>query len=253
MNNLILALLYREIKILYTQKHYAFLKFLFFLAQLTIFYFLCKMISQEYFQFLFYGLVFSKIFANVFTTPIEVVKNEKYWGTIENLFMLPYSEAAVFINICIIKYIFLLGELLLIFLFGQIYGIKFTFITLIYFLIYLVFLIIIYLGVILINFAFSLLFKKFEVSSWLVVTLVDLFSGVYFPVETFPYKLQLISKFLPTTYLLKFLREFVIENNFKFDLLIYPIIFGLMLIPISILFFNLSLRKVYLSGELSSL
>lgn len=251
--NLLVALFYKETKIILTQKYYALLKFLFFLTQLITFYFLCKLISKNYFHFLFYGLTFSKIFNYIITTPTEIVKNEKYWGTIENFFMLPHSETKTLLITHFVKFTFLLPEIILILIAGKILGLEITFIKILYFFIFIIFLYIVCLGIILLTFGASLSVRKFEVSSWLITNFFDLLSGVYFSIEALPYKLQIISKLLPTTYLLQFLRDLLINDSFKFELLIYPITLCILIIPISIIIFNLSLKKAYLHGKLTSL
>ncbi len=252
--NLLIALFYKEIKIILVQKYYALLKFLFFLTQLITFYFLCKLISKNYFQFLFYGLIFSKIFNYIITTPTEIVENEKYWGTIENFFMLPYSESGLLLITYFIKLTFLLLELILIFIVGRILlSIEITFIKFLYFFIFVIFLCIVCLGIVFLIFGFSLSVRKFEISGWLITVFVDLLSGVYFPTETLPYRLQIISKLLPTTYFLQFFRELLINGSLKLWILIYPVTLCTFIIPISIVVFNLNLKKVYLNGQLTSL
>jgi len=250
--NLFLGFLYKEIKILASYRFYFLLKLSSLIFQIIIFYYLCKLISPEYFSFLFIGLIFSKILHYVLTSLIEATKQEQYWGSFEILLMLPYKEFFIFFYMYLSKIFFLFFEILVYILLGKIFGISFTILQIFFIYLYSIFLIAICLGYTILFLASTIFIKKSDSVGWFLTSLVEIFSGVYFSTDLLPKELNFISKILPTTYLLKFMREFIGQKKLNFNLLIYPTILGILILPVSIIFLNYVIKKSLIRGNLSS-
>jgi len=256
MNNFISltsAFLYKEYKTLQYYKFYSIIKFLFSLVQLVVFYYFCSLISKEYFKFLFFGLLFSKIFSHTTTVIIETIKQEQFSQTIYNIFSLPYSELIVIISSFFAKTIFFFFDLTIFILCGILFfNIKLTFNNLIFLLFYTIYTIFIFLWYTIIICSLTFLIKKSEHFIFLLNSLIDILSGVYFNPTVLPTILQNISYLLPTTYVLFFIREVIITSKINYNLLVYPTICSIIFLPISIIVFNFILIKILKTGKLTS-
>ncbi len=219
--------------------------------QLLIFYFLCKLISPQYFEFLFIGILFSRSVFYSFTSFNEIIRQEQYWETIENLILLPYNEFIIFIISIIPKYLFLFIETIFYLIFANFLGLYFTWLQIIIIVIILTIFNILFIPFGIFFASITIYVRKGENLSWLIISLIDLLSGIYFSITELPKYLQNISLLLPTTYALNFLRS-SLDSNTKIDfhsltvVLIYSIIF----FPISILFFKHVLKVLLKKGSL---
>jgi len=101
---------------------------------------------------------------------------------------------------------------------------------------------------------FVLMFKRGDPIAVIYSALSYLFSGVYFPVSLLPEPLQVLSKILPMTHSLEGIRKSLLIRVSLSDLLpeiLALIIFSIVLWPISILLFNIAVRKAKRDGSLS--
>ena len=248
----ITAFLYKEIKTTYYYKFHLVIKFLFSLAQLVVFYYFCSLISKEYFKFLFFGLLFSKIFSYTTTVLIETIKQEQFSQTIYNIFSLPYSELTVLmLNFFAKTILFFFGLTIFVFCSILFFSIKINITHIIFLIVFTIYTIIIFLWYTIIVCSLTFLIKKFEHFIYLLNSLIDILSGVYFPTTVLPKILQNISYLLPTTYILSFLRE-TINLKINYKLLIYPTICAMIFLPLSILLFNFILKKILKTGKLTT-
>jgi len=249
--NLVNSFIYKEIKTIFSYKFHFVIKFLFLLVQLIIFYYFCSLISKDYFKFLFLGLLFSKIFSHT-TTLLETIKQDQFAQTIYITFSFPYSEFTILLcNFCAKTTIFLI-ELLIFIIFSILFfNIKLNLQHLIFLIFFTIYTIIIFLWYTIVSSSLTFLIKKSEHLLYLINSLIDILSGVYFPISVLPPILQNISYLLPTTYLLSFLRNTISQSKITYELLFYPTIFGFILLPISILIFNFVLKRMLKIGRLA--
>ncbi|MFN3550699.1 MAG: ABC transporter permease [Endomicrobiia bacterium] len=250
--NLLLGFLYKELKILFSYKFHSLLKLFSLIFQIVIFYYLCSLISEEYFKFLFLGLLFSRIIYYVLSSLIESIKQEQYWGSFNLLLMLPYKEIKLFFIIFLSKILFLFLEITLYFLISTFLSLKINFLQILFVYVYTIFTISISLGYTFLICSLSIFIKKSESIGWLLSALLDLLSGVYFKTELLPQPLYSISKILPTTYMLNFLRESLLHNKYNFSILVYPTLVGILFLPFSIIVLNKVILKTLVRGDLSS-
>jgi len=249
---LIYSFLYKDVKTLNYYKFHSIIKFLFSFVQIVIFYYLCSIVSKEYFKFLFFGLFFSKIFFFTATTLTETIKQEQFSQTIYNIFSIPYHELTILTSLFFAKTIFFFFELIIFILcFILFFNIKLSFFNIIFLFFYTIYIILVFLWYTISLCSITVLIKKSEHFIYLLNSLIDILSGVYFPTTFLPKILQHISFCLPTTYILSFLRNAVLYSKYNLTLLIYPTIIGTIFLPISILFFNIILKKLLRDGRIA--
>lgn len=244
------------LKEFYIEKSYK-LSFLFkvitTIFQLLIFYFLCKIISSDYFKFLFIGILFSRSMHYTFTSLNEVIRQEQHWGTIETLVLLPYNEITIFISAVIAKYIFLYFEIIFYLIIASFLGANFNIFQVIIIYLVLTFFNILFLCFGLLISSATLLTRKMESLSWLVLSLIDLLSGVYFSPTQLPQILYKISLLLPTTTALSFFRS-TMDKNLPLGLnsLLTSILWSLLFYPIAIFLFSFVLKTSLRKGSLEN-
>ncbi|MGC8927004.1 MAG: ABC transporter permease [Myxococcota bacterium] len=101
---------------------------------------------------------------------------------------------------------------------------------------------------------FVLMFKRGDPVGVIYSALSYLFSGVYFPVSLLPEPLQLFSKILPMTHSLEGLRRALLTQITFNDILPQIgalLLFSVILWPVSIIVFNLAVKKAKYDGSLS--
>jgi ABC-2 type transport system permease protein len=92
-----------------------------------------------------------------------------------------------------------------------------------------------------------------EVLAWGLAFLVQPFIGVFYPIETMPRVFQIVSKFLPPTYVFTELREIVIHKRFSADLMWLAFVMNLCYLFLAWLFFNWLWKIVKDKGYLTRL
>jgi ABC-2 type transport system permease protein len=95
----------------------------------------------------------------------------------------------------------------------------------------------------------ALIFKKPETSNnvgSILFTIMMFFSGIYFPIKFLPHYLQIVSLFLPATYITQFMRySFGVENLS----LIYIYTFNLSVMVISGILLLLTSKRLFALKE----
>jgi ABC-2 type transport system permease protein len=181
----------------------------------TVFYFVGALVpAGGYFPFVFMGLAFSRFFAVCVGAGAEMVRNEQYWGTAENLFMSPARPAAIVVSAVASKLLLACAEFVVMALVGVfVFGIKFNALA---FLIVPLALVhaLMFAGVGLMSAGFVMLYKRGDPAGWLLGILVDLGSGVYFPVDLLPRPVAYFAAQLPTTGALNSWRSIALEGAF---------------------------------------
>ncbi|MFH1367757.1 MAG: ABC transporter permease [Elusimicrobiota bacterium] len=252
---LIQAFLFRDIAI---EKKYRF-DYLLRLAnagfQLLIFYFIGRMIvTYDYFSFVLVGIVFSRFFQFWLGVFAENIRMEQYWGTAEILFLSPSNPLATVISSTAGKFILLLAELAVIILGGKyILGANLPLHHMMLFAPYLIFCCMVFAGLGLISAAFIVFYKRGDPVNMFVSVILDLLSGVYFPLTVFSAQVQAFAKYLPTTRMLNDWRQILSAGKFPgFEAVIIQALWGMFFLVAGIVCFNTAYRKARVKGELGS-
>lgn len=184
--------------------------------QLAIFYYLGKLIGTDYFPFVFIGILFSKTFDFTISCLTDAIRQEQHWGTLESVFLSPLKQNNVTFSLFTSKLLFFLLEFIIYLLIGiLVFGFNISLTNFLILFIFFSITIFSFYGLGLMNAGYVLAFKRGDPSGWLVSTLVDLLSGVYFPLNILPGWIVKISYILPTTYALSFIRKLVLEHKFS--------------------------------------
>ncbi len=191
------------------------------LFYMTIFYFVGALIpsgtilfSAGYFPFVFAGLIFSRFFAICVGAGSELVRNEQYWGTAENLFLSPVEPAAIVISGVASKLLLACGEFAVMALVGVlVFGVQLNRFAVLVIPLALVHAAM-FTGIGLVSAGFIMLYKRGDPAGWLLGILVDLASGVYFPVGALPKPFASIAAQLPTTAALNSWRMIMFDGSF---------------------------------------
>ena len=189
------------------------------LFYVTVFYFVAILVPMGaqspaggYFPFVFAGIAFSRFFAVCVGAGAEMVRNEQYWGTAENLFLTPADPALITVS-GIASRLLLTGAEFIVMAFAGvfIFGIKLSPTALL--IVPLAFMhAVMFCGIGLISAGFIMLYKRGDPTSWLLGIAVDLASGVYFPIALLPRPLDAIASQLPTTSALNSWRMILFEG-----------------------------------------
>ncbi len=250
MNSKLLGFFYRELCIEKSYKINFALKIFSLMFNLVIFYFLCKYISREYFYFLFFGIIFSRIIYYSLLTLNEAIRQEQYWGTIERLILFPGDEVLTHIYLILPKFLFLFIELIAYISIGMLLGISFTLQKLVYLFGFAAIATIVFIGFGLFLAGVILLLKRGDSLGWLTLSLIDILSGVYFPTDALPRQLHGISAILPTTRSLSFFRSLMLESKIDTPDFLFAIVTGILTLPLSVVFFRSVLKIALKKGTL---
>ena len=209
--NIIRAFLSRDITIERTYRFHLALKFSGIVMQLVIFFFISRFLRNPgYFMFVFVGLAFSGFFQFWLNVFAENVRQEQYWGTLEHVFLSPGRPLALLLSSASWKFIVLAIEIAFLLVLGkQIFGYGFS-LNLILFIPLFILNSIAMGGIGLLSGSFVMYFKRGDPVNWALGAVIDLLSGIYFPVAMFPDIMKDFSEKLPTTSALNMWRDILI-------------------------------------------
>lgn len=264
--NKIYAFTKKDFLIFVSYKLYSATQLLDGLATILVFYFISKLIGPsasgylkpyggEYFPFVVVGLVFSSYLSTALTTFSQSLRNEQMAGTLEAIFTTPTNSSTILMASATWSFIFssitvfiYLGFGLLFFNFSAA-NINLPAMVIIVILTFTVF-----SSIGMISGGFIMLFKMGNPINWVIKGTNFLLGGVFFPIEVLPAPLRTISLFLPTTYSLRSLRRALFNNaplaEFFQDISML-VIFCIILLPVSFVFFGYAVNRVREEGRLS--
>lgn len=83
----------------------------------------------------------------------------------------------------------------------------------------------------------------FQTLAWTLPMLISPFSAVYYSVDTLPHWAQVVSKFIPSTYVLEGMREVIFTGRLSYDKLVVSFALNIIYLISSILFFSFMFEK----------
>lgn len=237
-----------------------FIKIFRILFTITIFFYFSKFVKQDIvknytlFQYIFSGHIFYEFLMKYLKRPSSIIITEQYKGTLELLFnskITPYRTVIYSMVYGVLMDIFLLS----IYLFSGIFlfklSIHLTFFT------FLLFLLVISVSMIyltslgIIGASLTLIIKKNDPFTTGLRYFFLLAGGIYFPTNLLPNWLLIIGKIFPITDAINLTRELFYNNSFELNNFLYLLFHTILIIPISIFIFKLSLKRVKKSNQLS--
>ena len=211
--------------------------------------------GQEYFPFVIIGIAFSTYLYTALSSFSENLRVEQMTGTLEMLLLTPTRVRELIIGMSLWDFIFASSRVLGYFLIAVFFlGLDVTKINIFASIVVLVFTVISFSSLGVISAAIIMLFKKGMPLSWFISTFSALFGGAYFPIEVLPAPLRSVSYLLPITYSLRSLRYTILKGyslvDIKGDLTVL-VIYAVVLVPVSIFIFKMSLRRAKINGSLA--
>lgn len=168
------------------------------LFQLAVFYFISRFLNPEYFPYVFIGIVFSQFFQFWLGVFSESIRQEQYMGTAELLFCGPRAPLTILAFGGAGRAVLFAAELAMFVGAGMfIFDVPLRWSWAIPGL--LAVQTVLWAGMGLAAASVIMCFKRGDPVSWLVTVMVDLASGVYFPVALLPEPARAIAGVLPTT------------------------------------------------------
>jgi ABC-2 type transport system permease protein len=210
--------------------------------------------NTDYFSFAIIGMALSAYLTTSLATFAGHIRDAQASGVLEAMLITPSSVIEIIVGMSIWDFIFtsfrIIAYLIIgIFFFGMQFNSPNIFAGVL--IILLSILCFSFIGIM--SAGFILLFKRSEPVGWFVGTLTGLFSGVFFPIEVLPLKLQAISYFLPTTYSLRALRHALL-GGYSFNMLVPDVlvlaVFSIILLPLAVIIFKYTLKQVKTDGSL---
>lgn len=209
----------------------------------------------EYFPFVFIGLALSGYLKTALLTFSRKIRTEQMMGTLEAMITTPTSILTIITALPIWSFIFNAVPVIIYFLFG-IYFFGITTINSNYagMFIIIILTMISSASIGIISASFIIVFKNGDPLAWAISLFSDFFAGAFFPISLLPAGLRSISKLLPMTYTLKYLRGAFLQG-YTFNMLLPYItiltVFSAVLFPLSILIFIYSIHRAKITGSLS--
>lgn len=213
-----------------------------------------KPYNTDYFSFALIGIALSAYLTTSLSTFANHIREAQASGVLEALLVTPSSIPEILIGMSIWDFIFTSFRIIAYLVIGIFFfGMQFNNPNILTAMLIVLLSIVCFSSIGIMSAGFIIIFKRSEPVSWFIGSLVGLFSGVYFPIEVLPLKLQAISYVLPVTYSLRSLRHALL-NGSSFEILIPDIlvlaIFSIILLPLAIIIFKHTLNYVKKEGSM---
>lgn len=243
-----------------------FMLFLGIFAELIVWYSMSKLFGTvmvphlkdyrgDYFSFALIGIAFTRFFLIWLKIFPAKVNEAQVTGSLEAMFTTPTSTSLILILSSLWSFIFAFIQVLIYLLCGIFFfNAKIVIGNLFIAVIVLLLTALSISGIGIIAASLMLIFKGTGYITGIVSYLFMLFSGVYYPITVLPSWLQHLSKLLPITHSLEITRRALIRGVSLRELapgLCVLILFTITLLPLSLIIFNLSVKKAKSDGSLT--
>ena len=208
----------------------------------------------DYFPFVLIGIAFSTYQGIGLNSFAQSLRQEQFLGTMESVLVSPIRIPTFLAGSALWDFLYATLEVFLYFVVAIVaFGMRFPQANFISAGISLVLTLVTFMGLGILAAAFILWFKRGNPVTWLIATASELFAGVYFPTQILPDWMKAISNWVPMTHALSALRLSFLSNASLTDIkphLIYLFFFAVIIWPLGIGAFQLSLRKSQKDGTL---
>ena len=261
-----LAFLRRDWRLQLSYRFSFLLQFFGIFFNLLVFYFLSKLVGNSaapylkpyggnYFAFVLIGLAFSGYFGVGLNSFAANLREAQTTGTLEAMLMTPTRLSTVIMSSSIYDYGFVTFQVFVyLALGGLLFGVQLDKGNTPAALVVLILTIIAMTSLGIIAASFIMVLKRGDPVTLLISSLAVLLGGVYYPVQLMPQWLQQLSRLLPITYSLDAMRRALL-NNASFQEIMPDIIalaiFGIVLVPVSLLIFRYAVHRAKVDGSLA--
>ena len=261
-----LAFLRRDWRLQLSYRFSFLLQFFGIFFNLLVFYFLSKLVGDSaapylkpyggnYFAFVLIGLAFSGYFGVGLNSFAANLREAQTTGTLEAMLMTPTRLSTVIMSSSIYDYGFVTFQVFVyLALGGLLFGVQLDKGNTPAALVVLVLTIIAMTSLGIIAASFIMVLKRGDPVTLLISSLAVLLGGVYYPIQLMPQWLQQLSRLLPITYSLDAMRRTLLANASFQDVMpdiIALAIFGMVLVPVSLLVFRYAVHRAKVDGSLA--
>lgn len=261
-----LAFLRRDWRLQLSYRFSFLLQFFGIFFNLLVFYFLSKLVGDsaapylepyggDYFAFVLIGLAFSGYFGVGLNSFAANLREAQTTGTLEAMLMTPTRLSTVIMSSSIYDYGFVTFQVFVyLALGGLLFGVQLDKGNTPAALVVLVLTIIAMTSLGIIAASFIMVLKRGDPVTLLISSLAVLLGGVYYPIQLMPQWLQHLSRLLPITYSLDAMRRTLLADASFQDVMpdiIALAIFGIVLVPVSLLVFRYAVHRAKVDGSLA--
>ncbi len=208
-----------------------------------------------YVAFFVVGLAFQGFVTNLYGFLAQRIRNEQMMGTLEHLMLSPTSPSAV------LAYSTPFSIMLNLIAMGVILGVGAGFLGVVYHVAVLpltvsvILLVASNMGMAIIASSFIMWLKQGNPVALFFTLYTQLFGGVFFPVSYLPHGLQYVSYLIPLTFGLNAVRATLLAGQGFASIggdLLWMVFYTVLTIPLGVLFFRWTLKKVRVDGTLAT-
>ena len=261
-----LAFLRRDWRLQLSYRFSFLLQFFGIFFNLLVFYFLSQLVGisaapylkpygGDYFAFVLIGLAFSGYFGVGLNSFAANLREAQTTGTLEAMLMTPTRLSTVIMSSSIYDYGFVTFQVFVyLALGGLLFGVQLDKGNTPAALVILVLTIIAMTSLGIIAASFIMVLKRGDPVTLLISSLAVLLGGVYYPVQLMPQWLQQLSRLVPITYSLDAMRRTLLADASFQEIMpdiIALAIFGIVLVPVSLLIFRYAVHRAKVDGSLA--
>lgn len=207
----------------------------------------------NYFAFVIVGIAFSGYLSASLNSYTQAISNEQGLGTMEALLITPTGISTIVLGGAIWSFVFTSLRVFVYFVIGAlVFGLDLSKANIPVALLTLAFTIASLSGFGVVSAGFTLMLKRGDPVNFFLNNFSRFLAGVYFPIALLPAWVQKCSLFIPLTYSLKAMRMAIINgatlSEVYSDVLALAA-FSAVILPLSILFFSFSVRRVKITGS----
>lgn len=207
-----------------------------------------------YFPFVLIGIAFSTYQTVGLNSFAQSLRQEQFMGTLESVLCTPIRLPTFLAGSALWDFFYATIEVALYFLVAFVgFGMTFESAALAPAAVAAVLTLVAFMGLGILSAAFIVRYKRGNPVAWIIASAGELFGGVYFPVAILPDNMRAVSEWIPMTHALSALRKTLLTGADFAAIsheLVFLALFTLVVWPLGIVAFRLSLRRTQADGSL---
>jgi ABC-2 type transport system permease protein len=261
-----LAFLKRDFLLQVSYRFAFLLQFFGIFLQVSIFYFLSKLLGKgtvpylepyggDFFAFVLVGIAFYNYMSISMNTFSGSIRREQMLGILESILSTPTRLSTIVLSSGLWSFLFTSFRVVIYFVVGlSIYGLKVTNINFLSALVVLTLSIAAFIPVGIISASFIMIFKRGDPIAFVFSSGSALLGGVYYPIEILPMWLKKVAYFLPITHSLQAMRLAILQGYSLPQLetqILALLLFSFVLLPLSVGVFSYAVKRAKIEGSLT--
>ena len=261
-----MAFLIRDFQIELSYRFAFFLELFGIFTSVFLFYFVAALLGPaasphlrayggDYFAFVLIGIAFSGYFGVGLSSFAGSIQEAQTTGTLEAMLMTPTRISTIILASAAFDYLWTTFRVLIYLAVGSLFlGVGLGHGNLLSVIVTLILTVISFSSLGIIAASFIMVLKRGDPVTWIFHSLSSLLGGVYYPITILPDWLQKLAHLLPITYALRAMRLALLQGATVRDLapdLLILALFGIALLPVSLLCFRWAVRRAKADGTLT--